>query len=174
MLAKEGKIDLLFMDESGFCTLPNVQRSWSEIGHPHCADATAYRKRINVLGALNYQTGQLDYDLHSGSVKQQEVETFLQRLAKQSKRNSITLVVLDNARIHHAISQETLDIWMCDYKFCLYFLPTYSPELNLIEMLWKQAKYHWRRFKTWTTDELTLNVKNILDKVGSILRFNYA
>ncbi len=28
-------------------------------------------------------------------------------------------------------------------RFVLLFLPPYSPELNLIEILWKQAKYHW-------------------------------
>ncbi|WP_422646233.1 transposase, partial [Xenorhabdus nematophila] len=28
----------------------------------------------------------------------------------------------------------------------LLYLPAYSPELNLIEIVWKQAKYHWRRF----------------------------
>ncbi|YAP79127.1 transposase [Xenorhabdus stockiae] len=27
-------------------------------------------------------------------------------------------------------------------------LPAYNPELNLIEIIWKQAKYHWRRFIT--------------------------
>jgi hypothetical protein len=38
-MVREGLIDLLFMDESGFATLPNVQRNWSLIGKPHCADA---------------------------------------------------------------------------------------------------------------------------------------
>ncbi|WEF29177.1 hypothetical protein PYR66_05475 [Klebsiella aerogenes] len=30
----------------------------------------------------------------------------------------------------------------------------YGPELNLIEIVWKQAKYHWRRFITWTKDTM--------------------
>lgn len=29
---------------------------------------------------------------------------------------------------------------------CLYYLPPYSPELDRIEILWKHAKYDWRRF----------------------------
>ena len=123
-LAKAETIDLWFMDESGFATIPNVQRSWSPLGKPHVADAGTYRKRVNVLGALNYRTGMLEYDLHSGSVKEAEVEKFIQRLAQQSDPNRITLVVLDNARIHHAIEQEKLDEWMCRYGLCLCFLPT--------------------------------------------------
>jgi transposase len=90
-----------------------------------------------VLGALDYRTGQLEYDLHLASVTQKEVKDFLQRLAEKSDPKRTTVLILDNARIHHAISQEQLDIWLCDYGSCLWFLPTYSPELNLIELLWK-------------------------------------
>lgn len=162
------------MDESGFATLPNVQRSWSPIGKPHCADAGDYRKRINALGAYDYRTGQLEYDLHLGSVTQKEVQDFLQRLAEKSAPKRTTILILDNARIHHAISQEQLDIWLCDYGFCLWFLPTYSPELNLIELVWKQAKYHWRRFKTWKAEELSSCVNDLLGKVGSTFKLSHA
>ncbi|RIQ15699.1 transposase, partial [Salmonella enterica] len=31
-------------------------------------------------------------------------------------------------------------------------MPAYSPELNLIEMVWKTAKYHWRRFINWNKE----------------------
>jgi transposase len=34
------------------------------------------------------------------------------------------------------------------------YLPPYSPELNLIEIVWKHAMYHWRRFVTWTNEPL--------------------
>src|SRR5690242_7682951 len=36
----------------------------------------------------------------------------------------------------------------------LYYLPAYSPELNRIEILWKQAKYFWRRFRYLAGDSL--------------------
>jgi hypothetical protein len=172
-LAKAGTIDLWFMDESGFATIPNVQRSWSPLGKPHVADAGTYRKRVNVLGALNYRTGMLEYDLHSGSVKQAEVEKFIQRLAVQSDSERITLVVLDNARIHHAIEQEKLDEWMCRYGLCLCFLPTYSPELNLIELLWKQAKHHWHCFTTWSAEQLVNGVTTMLGRGGDPFKLSY-
>jgi transposase len=56
--------------------------------------------------------------------------------------------VLDNARNHHGIDQEKLDGWMINHRLLLMHLPPYSPELNPIEIVWKQAKYHWRRFVT--------------------------
>ncbi|MBT0888562.1 MULTISPECIES: transposase, partial [Acinetobacter] len=36
----------------------------------------------------------------------------------------------------------------------LYFIPAYSPELNRIEMVWKQMKYYWRDFQVMTADKI--------------------
>ena len=44
----------------------------------------------------------------------------------------------------------------------LFYLPPYSPELNMIEILWKQAKYHWRRFITWTHDTIDSEIDALL------------
>ena len=49
-----------------------------------------------------------------------------------------------------------------------------SPELNLIELLWKQSKYHWRCFTTWTAEQLVNEVTTMLDKVGRIFKLSYA
>ena len=54
-----------------------------------------------------------------------------------------TIVILDNASIHRSqIFQAEIEKWQKRGLF-LYFLPTYSPELNLIEILWKHIKYFW-------------------------------
>lgn len=167
-------ITLLFMDESGFMTLPMVQRSWSPIGQPHRADATEARRRINILGAFDYTSGRLHYVTHEGSVRRQDVENFLQSLAERSSHERPTLLILDNARMHIAISEKQQDRWLIEHGFLLCFLPVYSPELNLIEQLWKQVKYHWRRFKPWGATELKSKVTEMLDKVGKESKFNYA
>jgi transposase len=49
--------------------------------------------------------------------------------------------VLDNASIHHSRSfKEKLEGWQRCSVY-LYYLPLYSPELNLIEILWRKVKY---------------------------------
>jgi len=45
----------------------------------------------------------------------------------------------------------------------LYYLPPYSPELNRIEILWKHAKYFWRRFAA-------RNGADLLDEIQSLMR----
>lgn len=43
----------------------------------------------------------------------------------------------------------------------------YSPELNLIEILWKQAKYHWRSLVTWARKNLRKEVQALFDGFGT-------
>ncbi|KVD58704.1 transposase, partial [Burkholderia ubonensis] len=60
------------------------------------------------------------------------------------------MIVLDNASIHHGIDAATRDRWLMDHRALLFYLPAYSPELNKIEIVWRQLKYRWRNFVTWT------------------------
>src|SRR5471032_911342 len=63
---------------------------------------------------------------------------FLEQIALQGDERP-TVVVLDNASIHHAIEPEVHERWLREHRMQLFYLPPYSPELNLIEIVWKQA-----------------------------------
>ncbi|WP_088579316.1 transposase [Burkholderia ubonensis] len=52
-----------------------------------------------------------------------------------------TVIVLDNASIHHGIDTATRDRSLMDHRALLFYLPAYSPELNKIEIVWRQLKY---------------------------------
>lgn len=52
-------------------------------------------------------------------------------------------------------------------------LPPYSPELNLIEILWRQAKYHWREFVTWAAKDLRKEVQALFEGFGTKFNFSY-
>jgi transposase len=64
---------------------------------------------------------------------------FLKNLLKYRGRGKKALVILDNARYHHA---EELSEWLEKHrnKIELLFLPPYSPELNPIERVWKLTR----------------------------------
>ncbi|CAE6877227.1 hypothetical protein R75465_08681 [Paraburkholderia aspalathi] len=86
----------------------------------------------------------------------------------------MTVVVLDNASIHHNIDQETIDRWFLDHHMVLFYLPPYSPELNLIEIVWKHVKYHWRRFVTWTKENIDAEIAKLLGGYGSEFEIRFA
>jgi hypothetical protein len=164
--ALEGKVQLLYIDETGMSCQPNVQRSWSPLGQPHCMDASASRRRVNVLGALDWGKKKLDYRLHEGGTCRSHFTQFLDELARGSDPQKWTFAVMDNASIHHHLDEHIREEWLL-HKFVPLYLPPYSPELNPIEIIWKQAKYHWRSFKTWAKDKLLTEVRDLLDGYGT-------
>jgi transposase len=86
----------------------------------------------------------------------------------------LTLVVLDNARAHHNFDPQKLDGWLVEHRLVLMHLPPYSPELNPIGIVWKQAKYLWRRFVTWSKDELPEEVQMLMNGVGSDFKIGFS
>lgn len=49
----------------------------------------------------------------------------------------------------------------------IYFLPPYSPELNLIEILWRRIKYHWLGFDSYKSFEnLKEQLNFVLNNIG--------
>ena len=125
--ARKGAIDLLYFDESGFSCLPNIQRSWSLLGKPHTADASGGRKQANVLGALNYATQHLRFEVCDHSVCRTAVIAFLDRTAQACCADRDTFVVLDNASTHHHIDQEIIDRWLIVHRF----VPVYRKRVGI-------------------------------------------
>ncbi|MFR9641485.1 MAG: transposase [Rikenellaceae bacterium] len=84
------------------------------------------------------------------------------------------LVVIDNAPIHRSkkfmakVEQwRELDLW-------IYFLPPYSPELNIIEILWRFMKYQWLPFDAYLNFmRLKARVAEVLECVGLKYRINF-
>lgn len=94
------------------------------------------RKRFNVLGAYNAVTGKLYTVCNDSYINSQSVCAMLRKLRQYNQGKSIT-IVLDNAAYQRARIvrelAEKLDVH-------LLFLPSYSPNLNLIERYWKFLK----------------------------------
>ncbi|MDC9583062.1 transposase, partial [Xenorhabdus sp. PR6a] len=119
----------------------------------------------SVPGALNYTDNSLFYQTVSGNITRNDVIDFLEQVARQGE-NRLTFLVLDNARIHHHIETKREVEWLREHNLFLLYLPTYSPELNLIEIVWKQAKYHWRRLMTWTQETMEEEINALLGGYG--------
>ena len=71
---------------------------------------------MNVIGALDYATGKFWHDLHEQSVKRNAVVDLIDRIAQREHKMPLTLVVLDNAKIHHNIEQQKLDEWLIEHQ----------------------------------------------------------
>ena len=163
---------MIYFDEAGFAASPPVQRAWSPLGKPHMT-TPAHHQRVSVLGALNFSTQQLFHRQATGSVTRDTFVAFIDELLSSVAPSKSIFIVLDNARIHHGIDDEVTRRWHAEHKATLVYLPPYSPELNMIEILWKHAKYHWREFVTWSKDTFRTEVTNLLDGFGTKFQINF-
>jgi len=58
---------------------------------------------------------------------------------------------------------------------CLFYLPRYSPHLNIVEILWRKLKYEWLRPEDYeTTEGLFYTVWQVLAAVGNDLKINFS
>jgi transposase len=131
--AKNGMIDLFFMDASHFVMGGFAGRVWSTFRR--WVKTASGRRRYNVLGALNFATKKMETVCNDTYITSVQVVELLEKLHR-----SFALpvhIVLDNA------SYQT-----CKYVkenaarlgIVLHYLPSYSPNLNLIERVWKLVK----------------------------------
>ena len=85
-----------------------------------------------------------------------------------------TVIVMDQASIHHnAAIEEKIDDWKAK-NIEIFWLPTYSPQLNLIEILWRFMKYEWIEFEAYESwENLVQYVEKVLKGVGEDYVINF-
>jgi len=178
--AVKGEIDLYFFDEVGFNLKPNVPYAWQPIGTTAELPASRSSKdNFTVLGLLNIEKQEFDGQVYQGAANQQCVLKAIETLAikaainyTENERKSV--LILDNASIHTAkIIKENIEKWRT-MGLLLQFIPAYSPELNLIEILWKQLKHFWLQQEHYASNQTLKNaVINILNKYGTQYLINF-
>ena len=99
--------------------------------------ANTGRKRLNIIGAINPVNLQPTIILTEENCSAEVIEAFLEEVKIQYNQAKTICVILDNARYQRSsIVQTTAKFFNID----LIYLPPYSPNLNLIERLWRYFK----------------------------------
>lgn len=132
-------IDLLFGDETGFNLEPYIPYGWLPVGK-QTAIASQRQHVGNVFGMMS-RYGQAIMHWTHQNVNSFYILKCLDQLADEIQQT--TVIVLDQATWHTAkIIKQRMDSW-ADKGLFIFYLPPYSPHLNLIEMLWRKMKYDW-------------------------------
>lgn len=169
--AEAGRIDLYYFDEAGFTLDPCVPYARQTVGETIELPA-ATGDRINVLAFLS-----TDHRFHpfvfEQTIDAQIVIACFERLSRLISKP--TLVIFDGAPTHKSGDfQSRLEGW-AERGLYVYPLPAYSPELNLIEILWRMIKYHWLPLKAYESfKDLMRSLLAVLKGVGSKYHINFA
>jgi transposase len=140
--------------------------------------AASGRQRFNVLGAWNAVTRELIAVTNTTVVNSETMCELLRKIAALGLTGPITLV-LDNARYQHNALVKAL---AAQLGISLLFLPSYSPNLNLIERLWKFTKrralygrYHpaFREFQAAIQEVLDGLTTRYAEPLASLMTLNF-
>jgi transposase len=109
---------------------------WLLVGQRFLVGVGGGRKRLNILGAYCPDDHEyLDIRLTKDNINGQQFVNLLRLLRANHPEMTKFILYLDNARYYHC---EVVKEWLARHpEFHLEFLPSYSPNLNLIERLWK-------------------------------------
>ena len=170
LLEEQGKLDIYYCDESGFDLTPSVPYGWQP-SREYIELLPQRSKRLNVLGFMNKEndlTSFVTTQSFNSELVIKCIDDFIKTIEKES------VIIIDNASIHHSEDfEDKIPEWK-EKKLQVFFLPTYSPHLNLIEILWRKIKYEWlepEHYENWTTFQTAL--ERILCNVGKEFKINF-
>lgn len=143
------------------------------MGQPLKLPAFSHSRRLNVLGFLSRQ-GKLIYHTTTNTVTTAVVLEAFDLLLAQKSPQAFAIVVLDNASIHRSALFQRKEMEWRAQRLYVIFLPTYSPELNLIEILWRKIKYEWLPVTAYQSfQSLTSHVLQVLSGYGDKYAINF-
>jgi transposase len=169
--SQEGHIDLFYGDESQVSEQGYVPYGW-QFADEQVAIPVAKGNSVNCLGLLS-RNNKLIFKTTQETINADFVLNFFEEL--YAKITKPTVVVLDNAKIHVArIIKERLPYWQ-NRGLYIFYLPPYSPHLNIVERLWKELKQRWLRPQDYqNTQNLFYHVFLALSSVGDQLNINFS
>lgn len=174
---KKGEIDLYYFDETSFSLVPSISYAWQKKGEqielPSQKGSTH-----TVLGFMNKEL-----DFHPFIVKGSAnaeiviacVDQFCNQIRTGKSLKHKTYIILDNAPPH--ISKKfkaKIKEWKSK-GIVIRYLPKYSPELNLIEILWRFIKFQWLPFEAFIdADSLVKELNYVLENIGTKYRISFS
>jgi transposase len=166
----EGLIDFYYGDESHVCTGGYVPYGWQFRGEDYYVPSDQ-KFRLNCFGIID-RGSNYDGFTTTEAINPDRIIEYLDQVSLRIRKK--TVIVLDNAKIHRAKKVMCYcELWEKRGLF-IFFLPPYSPHLNLAETLWRILKGKWIKTQDYISkDNLFYAVNRALANVGKVLYVNF-
>jgi transposase len=159
--AKSEGAEIYWGDETAVSSVEHYPRGYAPKGQtPVLVLSQSKRERINLISAVTNR-GAMRFMLYRENMTSEVLIRFMQRLIKDAGRK--VFLVLDNLRVHHS---KVVQAWLEEHReqIEVFFLPSYSPELNPDEFMNGDLKMKM------STSEPTRGGEHLKKKVVSHLR----
>ena len=132
---KEGAV-IFFQDESGIRSDFHSGKTWALKGDTPVVKTTGARFGLNMMAAITPR-GEMNFMLVHGTVRAEQICTFLERLMK-SRKGKVFLIW--DGHPTHTSNKVKECIVKFEGRLEIFLLPSYSPDINPIEQLWNHTK----------------------------------
>ena len=170
-LSEVGVIELLYGDAAHLNEQPEVPYGW-QFGDEEVFMPSDKGSGVNLFGLIS-RANRLIFEMTNEHVTGDFVVRQLEKLLDTSKKP--TVVVLDNASANrNQKMRERIPYWETRGLY-IFYLPVYSPHLNIAEILWRKLKYEWLSaidYLDW--ENLKYQVRLGLSNVGNLLKINFS
>jgi transposase len=128
---------ILFEDEASFAQWGSLSYTWARRGQQPEVPTSGKRKGYKVFGAIEYFSGRLFYQGIEGRFTSENYQTFLQMILDHTTEH--LFLIHDGARYHTSASTQAF-LAAHSARITEHPLPSYSPDYNPIEYLWRNTK----------------------------------
>lgn len=167
---------ILFGDEASFPQWGSLSYTWAKKGQTPVVKTSGIRKGYKVFGLIDCFTGRFFCKGHEGRLNSESYKDFLKEIMGKTGKHII--LIQDGARYH---TSQTMKDFFREYshRITVYQLPSYSPDYNPIEKLWKKIKekeIHLHYFPTFDSlknkvEEALLHFKDMQNDILSLFNF---
>ncbi|MCC8120184.1 MAG: IS630 family transposase [Bacteroidales bacterium] len=166
-----GHIELFFGDESHVCSSGYVPYGW-QFADEKVSIKSEKCGRLNIFGMISRNSAYHGFTTTENINSDKFIE-YMDEFTLTLKR--LTVLVLDNSPIHKSAKvKERIEEWKKRGLY-IFYLPPYSPHLNLAETLWRMLKGKWIKPEHYLSkDTLFSAVQKILDGVGTVYSVRYS
>ncbi len=175
-IADKKNAHILFGDEASFPQWGTLTYTWAKRGNQPVIETSGTRRGYKVFGLIDYFTGRFFSKSHEGKLNSDSYILFLKDVLSKTRKHIV--LIQDGAPYHQGKAVKEF-FKSYAYRITVFQLPSYSPDYNPIEKLWKKIKEHGTHLKFFptfeslkdTVDETLMQFKNVGEEVLSLFGF---
>ena len=159
--ARRRKAWILFGDEASFPQWGSLSYTWARLGQTPTVQTTGKRKAYKTFGLIEFFSGRLFHQGIEGKFNSDSYQAFLLSVLVQTTAH--LFLIQDGAKYHTSKATKQFFAQHVE-RLTMFQLPSYSPDYNPIEYLWRKTKKratHNRYFEQF--QEIIASVEKALD-----------
>ena len=151
---------ILFGDEASFAQWGSLGYTWAPIGQQPTIKTSGKRRAYKVFGLIEFFTGKVFFE---GILEKFNSETYIAFLQSVLDQTSVHLFLIQDGAPYHTSKKTRQFFEHHADRLSVFQLPSYSPDYNPIEFLWRNVKRAGTHLKYFPTlDDLVLTVEEVL------------